>query len=172
MWRWWLLLFLNTSAGILDYFAEAPMFQDLAKVRRLWLPGMVGVVSIECTGTRLLGVASDALGRRNDLCLMFILRSPCSWFLPTLHGVASVTVVAFIILIVTAAGSARCLRRGGITSVDERRFDYGLMLTALGICQRLRPAADRADAAVQWRLASGLHAIAAVMAVSVLLPCW
>src|SRR3981081_4167517 len=48
-WQWWalwLLLFLNTSAGISVISQEAPMFQELARVRALVAAGMVGIVSL------------------------------------------------------------------------------------------------------------------------------
>src|SRR5947209_8924832 len=48
-WQWWalwLLLFINTSAGISVISQEAPMFEELAKVTALTAAGMVGVVSI------------------------------------------------------------------------------------------------------------------------------
>src|SRR6202044_3636010 len=48
-WQWWalwLLLFLNTSAGISIISQEAPMFQELARVSAVVAAGMVGVVSL------------------------------------------------------------------------------------------------------------------------------
>src|ERR1700761_2856933 len=48
-WQWWalwLLLFLNTSAGISIISQESPMFQEIAKVSAVAAAGMVGVASI------------------------------------------------------------------------------------------------------------------------------
>src|ERR1700757_605412 len=48
-WQWWalwLLLFLNTSAGISLISQESPIFQDLSKVTAVVAAGMVGIVSI------------------------------------------------------------------------------------------------------------------------------
>jgi OFA family oxalate/formate antiporter-like MFS transporter len=48
-WQWWalwLLLFLNTSAGISVISQEAPIFQELARVTAVVAAGMVGVVSL------------------------------------------------------------------------------------------------------------------------------
>src|SRR3984957_387894 len=48
-WQWWalwLLLFLNTSAGISVISQEAPLFQELARVTAIVAAGMVGVVRL------------------------------------------------------------------------------------------------------------------------------
>src|SRR5271156_5764332 len=48
-WQWWalwLLLFLNTSAGISVISQEAPLFQELARVSAVVAAGMVGAVSL------------------------------------------------------------------------------------------------------------------------------
>ena len=59
-WQWWalwLLLFLNTSAGISVISQEAPMFQEFAGVTAIAAAGMVGVVSIgNALGRVFLGV--------------------------------------------------------------------------------------------------------------------
>ncbi len=48
-WQWWalwLILFLNTSAGIAIISQEAPIFEELTKVTALVAGGMVGVASL------------------------------------------------------------------------------------------------------------------------------
>src|SRR5262249_3447112 len=45
-WILWLILFLNTSAGISLISQESPIFQELAGISALVAAGMVGVVSI------------------------------------------------------------------------------------------------------------------------------
>jgi len=48
-WQWsalWLLLFLNTSAGISVISQESPLFQDLARVSVAAAASMVGIASI------------------------------------------------------------------------------------------------------------------------------
>jgi OFA family oxalate/formate antiporter-like MFS transporter len=174
-WQWWalwLLLFLNTSAGISIISQEAPMFQDLAKVTAIVAAGMVGVVSIgNALGRVFWAWASDALGRRMTFAVMFILQIALFWFLPTLHGVTSVTVVAFIILMCYGGGfgtmPAFAADYFGSTNVGSI---YGLMLTAWGFASAFGPLLIAQMRQSSGAYASGLHAIAAVMAVSVLLP--
>src|SRR5580692_52329 len=67
-WQWWalwLLLFLNSSAGISIISQEAPMFQELAKVTAFVAAGMVGVVSIgNAVGRVFWAWVSDWITRR------------------------------------------------------------------------------------------------------------
>src|ERR1700685_2563687 len=67
-WQWWalwLLLFLNTSAGISVISQEAPMFQEFAKVTAIVAAGMVGVVSLgNALGRVFWAWASDAITRK------------------------------------------------------------------------------------------------------------
>src|SRR5271170_6254004 len=66
-WQWWalwLLLFLNTCAGISIISQEAPMFQELAKVTAIAAAGMVGIVSIgNAVGRVFWAWASDWMTR-------------------------------------------------------------------------------------------------------------
>src|SRR5260370_29997045 len=63
-WQWWtlwLLLFLNTSAGISVISQESPVFQELAKVSVIVAAGMVGIVSIgNAVGRVFWACISDA----------------------------------------------------------------------------------------------------------------
>src|ERR1700719_1813754 len=58
-WQWWalwLLLFLNTSAGISVISQEAPLFQELARVSAVVAAGIGGVVSLgDAPGRGVLG---------------------------------------------------------------------------------------------------------------------
>jgi OFA family oxalate/formate antiporter-like MFS transporter len=54
-WPLWLLLFLNTSAGISVISQEAPMFQELARVSAVVASGMVGVVRLGNALGRVFG---------------------------------------------------------------------------------------------------------------------
>src|SRR5258707_11880734 len=67
-WQWWalwLLLFLNTSAGISVISQESPLFQELARVTAVAAAGMVGVASIgNAFGRVFWAWASDAITRR------------------------------------------------------------------------------------------------------------
>ncbi len=174
-WQWWalwLLLFLNTSAGISVISQEAPMFQELAKITAIVAAGMVGIVSIgNALGRVFWAWASDALGRRMTFAVMFILQIALFWFLPSLHAVASVTTISFIILLCYGGGfgtmpafAADYFGSANVGSI------YGLMLTAWGFASAFGPLLIAHMRQSSGGYAGGLHVIALVMAISVVLP--
>ena len=174
-WQWWalwLLLFLNTSAGISVISQEAPMFQELGKITAIVAASMVGAVSIgNALGRVFWAWASDTLGRRTTFAVMFILQIALFWFLPSLHSVAAITAVAFIILMCYGGGfgtmPAFAADYFGSTNVGSI---YGLMLTAWGFASAFGPLLIAHMRQVSGGYASGLHAIALVMLISVVLP--
>ena len=174
-WQWWalwMLLFLNTSAGISVISQEAPMFQELAKVTAIVAAGMVGIVSIgNAVGRVFWAWASDTLGRRTTFAAMFVLQVALFWFLPSLHSAASVTVVGFIILLCYGGGfgtmpafAADYFGSANVGSI------YGLMLTAWGFASAFGPLLIAHMRQSSGSFAGGLHAIALVMTSSVVLP--
>ncbi|WP_213806218.1 OFA family MFS transporter [Granulicella sp. dw_53] len=174
-WQWWalwLLLFLNTSAGISVISQEAPMFQELAKITAIVAAGMVGIVSIgNAVGRVFWAWASDALSRRYTFAVMFILQIGLFWVLPSLHTAASVTVVSFIILLCYGGGfgtlpafAADYFGSANVGSI------YGLMLTAWGFASAFGPLLIAHMRQSSGTYAGGLHVIAVIMAVSVVLP--
>ena len=174
-WQWWalwMLLFLNTSAGISVISQEAPMFQELAKVTAIVAAGMVGIVSIgNAVGRVFWAWASDSLGRRITFAAMFVLQVALFWFLPSLHSAASVTVVGFIILLCYGGGfgtmpafAADYFGSANVGSI------YGLMLTAWGFASAFGPLLIAHMRQSSGSFAGGLHAIALVMTISVVLP--
>jgi OFA family oxalate/formate antiporter-like MFS transporter len=174
-WQWWalwLLLFLNTSAGISIISQEAPMFQEFAKVTAIVAAGMVGIVSIgNALGRVFWAWASDALGRRMTFAVMFILQIGLFWFLPSLHSVAAVTTVGFIILMCYGGGfgtmpafAADYFGSANVGSI------YGLMLTAWGFASAFGPLLIAHMRQSSGAYSTGLHVIAVVMAVSVVVP--
>jgi MFS transporter, OFA family, oxalate/formate antiporter len=174
-WQWWalwLLLFLNTSAGISVISQEAPMFQEFAKVTAITAAGMVGVVSIgNALGRVLWAWVSDTLGRRLTFAVMFLLQILLFWFLPSLHSIAIVTVVAFIILMCYGGGfgtmPAFAADYFGSKNVGPI---YGLMLTAWGFASAFGPLLIAHMRQASGTYVGGLHVISVVMTVSVLLP--
>jgi len=174
-WQWWalwMLLFLNTPAGISVISQEAPMFQELAKVTAIVAAGMVGIVSIgNAVGRVFWAWASDTLGRRITFAAMFVLQVALFWFLPSLHSAASVTVVGFIILLCYGGGfgtmpafAADYFGSANVGSI------YGLMLTAWGFASAFGPLLIAHMRQSSGSFAGGLHAIALVMTISVVLP--
>ena len=77
-WQWWalwLLLFLNTSAGISVISQESPLFQQLARVSAVAAASMVGVVSIgNALGRVFWAWASDSITRRATFVVMFLVQ--------------------------------------------------------------------------------------------------
>jgi OFA family oxalate/formate antiporter-like MFS transporter len=174
-WQWWalwLLLFLNTSAGISIISQEAPMFQELAKITAIVAAGMVGIVSIGNAAGRVFWAwVSDTLGRRMTFAVMFILQIALFWFLPSLHSVGAVTAVAFIILMCYGGGfgtmPAFAADYFGPTNVGSI---YGLMLTAWGFASAFGPLLIAHMRQSSGTFSGGLHVIAVVMLLSVILP--
>jgi OFA family oxalate/formate antiporter-like MFS transporter len=174
-WQWWalwLLLFLNTSAGISIISQESPMFQEFAKVTAIVAAGMVGIVSIgNALGRVFWASVSDGLGRRSTFAVMFLLQALLFWFLPNLHAVAVVTTVSFVVLMCYGGGfgtmPAFAADYFGPTNVGSI---YGLMLTAWGFASAFGPLLIAHMRQTSGAYAGGLHVIAAVMAVSVLVP--
>jgi OFA family oxalate/formate antiporter-like MFS transporter len=89
-WQWWalwLLLFLNTSAGISLISQEAPMFQELARVTVFTAATMVGVASIgNAFGRVFWAFLSDLVTRRMTFLIMFLLQVVLFWIFPSLHS--------------------------------------------------------------------------------------
>ena len=174
-WQWWalwLLLFLNTSAGISLISQEAPMFQEFAKVTAIAAAGMVGIVSIgNALGRVFWAWVSDTLGRKMTFAGMFVLQILLFWFLPSLHSIASVTIVGFIILMCYGGGfgtmPAFAADYFGPTNVGPI---YGLMLTAWGFASAFGPLLIAHMRQASGTYVGGLHVISVVMTVSALLP--
>src|SRR3977135_54958 len=77
-WQWyalWLLLFLNTFAGISIISQEAPIFQQLVGVGAIVAASMVGVVSIgNALGRVFWAWVSDSITRRATFLVMFVVQ--------------------------------------------------------------------------------------------------
>src|SRR5947208_8580867 len=99
-WQWWalwLLLFLNTSAGISVISQEAPLFQELARASAVIAAGMVGVASIgNAFGRVFWAWSSDSLTRRATFILMFLAHVVLFLALPRLNSAATLTVAVCV----------------------------------------------------------------------------
>jgi OFA family oxalate/formate antiporter-like MFS transporter len=174
-WQWWalwLLLFLNTSAGISIISQEAPMFQELAKISPLVAAGMVGIVSIgNALGRVFWAWISDLLGRRVTFAVMFVIQIGLFWALPHFHSVTAITLLVFFILMCYGGGfgtmPAFAADYFGPTNVGSI---YGLILTAWGFASAFGPLLIANLRQSSGAYTSGLHVIAIIMAVSVILP--
>jgi OFA family oxalate/formate antiporter-like MFS transporter len=174
-WQWWALwalLFLNTSAGISIISQESPMFQEIAKVGAVVAAGMVGVASIgNAVGRIFWAWISDAITRRWTFVAMFLLQVGLFWILPSMSSAAILTVVAFIVLMCYGGGF------GTMPAFTADYFGsknvgpiYGLLLTAWGSASAFGPLLIAHMRQSSGSYTSGLHVIAGIMAVSMILP--
>jgi len=174
-WQWWALwalLFLNTSAGISIISQESPMFQEIAKVSAVVAAGMVGVASIgNAVGRIFWAWISDAITRRWTFVTMFLLQVGLFWIFPGTSSAAILTVLAFIILMCYGGGF------GTMPAFTADYFGsknvgpiYGLMLTAWGFASAFGPLLIAHMRQSSGSYTSGLHVIAGIVAVSMLLP--
>jgi OFA family oxalate/formate antiporter-like MFS transporter len=174
-WQWWalwLLLFLNTSAGISVISQEAPMFQELVRVSAVAAAGMVGVVSLgNALGRVFWAWASDLTTRKTTFFVMYLFQAALFWFLPSIKSAGILTAVSFIILMCYGGGF------GTMPAFAADYFSaknvgpiYGLMLTAWGFASAFGPLliANMRQASGTYR--GALHVIAAVMLLSAILP--
>ena len=166
------LLFLNTSAGISLISQESPIFQEIDKTTALVAAGMVGIVSIGNAAGRIFWAwISDAITRRWTFLVMFIVQVGLFWMLPSLGSVAILTGVSFLILMCYGGGfgtmPAFAADYFGSKNVGPI---YGLMLTAWGTASAFGPLLIAHLREASGSYVSGLHVIAGIMAVSILLP--
>ena len=174
-WQWyalWMLLFLNTCAGISIISQEAPIFQELTGASAIVAAGMVGLASIgNAVGRVFWAWVSDLITRRATFAVMFVLQVLLFWFLPSIATVSLMTIVTFVVLMCYGGGfgtmPAFAADYFGPNNVGPI---YGLMLTAWSFASAVGPLliAHTRESAGSYR--GALHVIAGVMAVSILLP--
>ena len=174
-WQWWalwLLLFLNTTAGISIISQEAPMFQELGGATAIVAAGMVGIASIgNAVGRVFWAFSSDFLTRRYTFLTMFLLQAVLFWIFPSITTTAPLTLVAFVILMCYGGGF------GTMPAFAADYFGpryvgpiYGLMLTAWGFASAFGPLMIAYMRQASSSYASGLHVLAVILLVSAILP--
>lgn len=174
-WQWyalWLLLFLNTFAGISVISQEASIFQELVGVGAVVAASMVGIASIgNAVGRVFWAWVSDLITRRATFLVMFVLQVLLFWFLPSITAVTLMTVVTFVVLMCYGGGfgtmPAFAADYFGSKNVGPI---YGLMLTAWGCASAAGPLMIAYLRQATGSYTQALHIIAVVMAVSVLVP--
>jgi OFA family oxalate/formate antiporter-like MFS transporter len=174
-WQWyalWLLLFLNTCAGISVISQEAPIFQELTRVTAVVAGGMVGVASLgNAVGRVFWAWVSDLITRRATFFVMFLLQVVLFWFLPNVASASWMTIVTFVVLMCYGGGF------GTMPAFTADYFGpknvgpiYGLMLTAWGFASAFGPLFIAHMRETTGSYSGALRVIAGVMAVSTLLP--
>jgi OFA family oxalate/formate antiporter-like MFS transporter len=174
-WQWyalWLLLFLNTSAGIAIISQEAPIFEELGKVTAIVAAGMVGIASIgNAFGRVFWAFISDSLTRRFTFLVMFLCQAVLYWVLPSITATIPLTIITFVMLMCYGGGF------GTMPAFAADYFGpkyvgpiYGLMLTAWGMASAFGPLLMAHLRESSGNYASGLHVLAIVLLVSAVLP--
>ena len=174
-WQWWalwLLLFLNTSAGISVISQEAPIFQELARVSAVVAAGMVGIVSLgNALGRVFWAWVSDLASRKITFFVMFLLQVLLFWFLPSITSAGILTAVTFVVLMCYGGGfgtmPAFAADYFGAKNVGPI---YGLMLTAWGFASAFGPLLIANMRQMSGTYRGALHVIAGVMLLSAVLP--
>lgn len=174
-WQWyalWLLLFLNTFAGISIISQEAPIFEELIKVSAITAASMVGIASIgNAFGRVFWAWVSDMITRRATFFVMFVVQVLLFWFLPSVTTVAVMSTLTFVVLMCYGGGfgtmPAFAADYFGSKNVGPI---YGLMLTAWGTASAVGPLLIAYMRQTTGSYHGALHVIAGVMAVSALVP--
>lgn len=174
-WQWWalwLLLFLNTSAGISVISQESTLFQEFLGVTAVVAASMVGIASIgNAVGRVFWAWASDSITRRGAFLAMFVTQVLLFWIFPSIHSVWLLTGVAFLILMCYGGGfgtmPAFAADYFGSKNVGPI---YGLMLTAWGFASAFGPLLIAYMRQVEGNYRGALHTIVGIMAASMLLP--
>jgi MFS transporter, OFA family, oxalate/formate antiporter len=174
-WQWWvlwLILLLNTSAGIAVISQEGPIFQELTKVSAVVAGGMVGIASLgNGVGRVFWAWLSDLITRRVTFGVMFILQVFLFWFLPSIALPSLMTTITFIILMCYGGGF------GTMPAFTADYFGpknvgpiYGLMLTAWSFASVFGPLYIARMRETAGNYAGALHVIGVVLFASILLP--
>jgi len=174
-WQWWalwLLLFLNTCAGISIISQEAPIFQELTGASAVVAGGLVGLASLGNAAGRVFWAwISDLITRRATFFVMFVLQVLLFWFLPNIATASLITIVTFVVLMCYGGGF------GTMPAFTADYFGpknvgpiYGLMLTAWGFASAFGPLLIAYMRESSGSYHGALHVIAGVMAISTLLP--
>ncbi|HUB19801.1 MAG TPA: OFA family MFS transporter [Acidobacteriaceae bacterium] len=174
-WQWWALwlaLFLNTTAGISVISQESPMFLVIAKVTAVVAAGMVGVASIgNAVGRVFWAWVSDGITRRWTFVLMYVCQAGLFWVMPNIGQATLLTVLTFIILMCYGGGfgtmPAFAADYFGASNIGPI---YGLMLTAWGFASAFGPLLIAYLRQHGTSFTYGLHVIAILLLVSVVVP--
>ena len=133
-WLLWLMLCVNTTAGIGILEQASPMIQNLflGKVSVLAAGGFVGVLSLfNMSGRFLWSTTSDFIGRRITFTIFFVLGATLFWLLPAVSSVGLFVVVAGVLISMYGGGfSTAPAYLKDLYGVAEVSAIYGRLLTA------------------------------------------
>jgi MFS family permease len=142
-WLIWLMLFLNTTAGIGILEQASPMIQNLfpGKVTALEAGGFVGVLSLFNMGGRFVWSSmSDLVGRKWTFLMFFVLGVGLYAVLPGLHSVGVFVLVAGVLISMYGGGfSTAPAYLKDLYGAADMSAIYGRLLTAWSTAGILGP---------------------------------
>ncbi len=173
-WQWyglWLMLFLNTTAGIAIISQASPMAQEISGVSAATAAGLVGLISIANGSGRFLWAwLSDGIGRRAVFLAMYVLQAIVFFLLASAHSFGTLSVLCCVVLLCYGGGfGSMPAFAADYFGSREIAPTYGLMLTAWGfaaafgptLVASIREATGRYEGAMRW-LAAAMLASAAL----------
>ena len=174
-WQWyalWIILFLNTSAGISIISQASPMGQEITHATAAAAAGLVGLISIANGSGRLLWAwLSDFSGRRQIFVAMFLLQALIFLALSRVQTFGTLAGLAFLVLLCYGGGF------GTMPAFAADLFGprnvgaiYGLLLTAWGCAGVIGPMLIARIRETTGHYTTALEAIALVMLVSAVVP--
>lgn len=174
-WQWyglWMLLFLNTTAGIAIISQAAPMIQEITGETAARAAGVVGIFSIANGAGRFLWAwLSDFVGRRWVFLMMFPIQAVAFFLLPSIESFSVFVAVGFIVLLCYGGGfgtmPAFAADYFGAENVGSI---YGLMLTAWSFAGVLGPMLIASLRQSTGRYGDALYVIAMLMLISAVIP--
>ena len=174
-WQWyglWLILFLNTTAGISIISQASPMAQEMTHVNAAVAAGLVGLISIANGSGRLLWAwLSDFVGRRQVFVTMFLVQAVLFMLLSRIESFAALGVLAFIVLLCYGGGfgtmPAFAADSFGASNVGSI---YGLMLTAWGFAAVVGPTLIARIREATGHYTEALDLLAVIMLVGAVIP--
>lgn len=174
-WQWyglWILLFLNTSAGISIISQAAAMTQEITGVTAAVAAGLVGIISIANGSGRFLWAwFSDLIGRRWVFFSMFVVQAVVFFVLPRVTSFSTFSILCFIVLLCYGGGfgtmPAFAADYFGAENVGSI---YGLMLTAWGFAGVFGPMLIAGIRQNTGHYSQALSVISAVMLCSAVIP--
>ncbi len=174
-WQWyglWMLLFLNTTAGIAIISQAAPMAQEITGATAAVAAATVGLISIANGVGRLFWAwLSDFVGRRIVFLVMFLLQALVFWLLPTAGALLAFSVLTLIILLCYGGGFGTMPAfAADYFGTEHVGSIYGLMLTAWSAAGVLGPTLIATLRESTGSYNQALYIIAGLMLVSAVIP--
>ena len=174
-WQWyglWMLLFLNTTAGIAIISQAAPMTQEITGATAAVAAATVGLISIANGVGRLFWAwLSDFIGRRIVFLTMFLLQALLFWLLPSAGALFAFSALALIILLCYGGGFGTMPAfAADYFGTEHVGSIYGLMLTAWSAAGVLGPTLIATLRESTGSYNQALYIIAGLMLVSAVIP--